>query len=177
MLTFSRTKISSKGVKALVENSKKFMENLVHFELYLGSIDITDQDIIPIFCYMPKVQIFEVSLGNTKITNETIKLLAHTFSQMRDLLQVQLFVYNTAITTECILPLIQNVKDVEKLCLDISGIEIENQFINQVDLLIRSQFKSLKAFDLEIDTDRGLSQPSIDLLTKLQEDFSPANNT
>ena len=152
------------------------MENLVHFELYLSSTNITHEDIIPLFRHMPKVQMFSLSLGETKITNNTIEILTSTLSKMKDLIEVRLYLQDTLITTDSIIPLIHQVKNVKELYLNLRGIEIKDKFIYQLNLLIRSQLKKLEWFRLSINILRGLSQESEDLLNKLCHDYRPLTN-
>jgi len=154
-LSFSKTKISSRGMKALINHTRKFMDNLVEFGLCLDSTDLIDEDIIPIFQPMPKLEFFLLSLGNNKITNNAIKILTNKFREMKNLKEVHIGLSRTDVAIESISFLIQNLKKAEALYFSLIGIKINDEFIIELDKTIRSGMKNLKAFRLYLEQDLG----------------------
>ena len=167
-LDFNRTKISSSGIKALINNTKKFMDNLVEFELCLGSTNVTDEDIISIFYPMPKAKYFYLHLKNTRIS-DTIKILTNKIKKMENLNDFRFYLPETNVTIETIFCLIESLKHMKILYLDLGGIKINNEFIIKLDKLIGSKMKNLKEFYLELE--QNLDQPGQDLLDKIHNDY------
>jgi len=168
-LDFAETKISSRGIKAFIDNTKKFMDSLIKFELYLTKTSLTDEDIIPIFYSMPKAPYIYLSLESTEITNNAIEILTNNIKEMENLENFQLCLAETKVAVETIIHLIQSLKNMKILYLDLSGIEINNEFVVELDEIIRSKMKSLKGFYLKFK--QGFDQTGQDLLDKLHNDY------
>ena len=145
------------------------MDTLVEFELCLESINLTDEDIIPIFQPIPKIKFFGLSLRNNKITNNVIEILTNKISEMKNLENFQIALAETDVTIESVTPLIQNLKNMKHLYCDLIGTKINDEFVIELDIVIRSEMRNLKEFYLKIE--RNLDQTGQDLLDRIHHDY------
>ena len=166
-LDFSSTKISSKSIKALVKSTRKFMENLEKYEIYLSQNELFDEDAIQLLCPMPKVQTFQLSLGSTKITDRTLRALAEIIPTMEALDILELHFWSVNIQAESILVLFQSPKDVRKFYLDFDQVEVSDQVILEFEKNFLPQMKNLK--EVYLRPGSGVTGDGLDLLDEIHD--------
>ena len=168
-LDLSSTKISSKSIKALAKSTRKFMENLEKYEIYLSQNDLFDEDAIQLLCPMPKVQTFKLSLGSTKITDRTLRALAEIIPTMEALDTLELHFWRVNIKAESILVLFQSLKDVRKFCLDLDLVEMNDQVILEFEKNVLPRMKSLKEVYLCLGS--GVTRDGLALLDEIHDKY------
>ena len=161
ILNFSGTKISDKTLAKIGENILSKSQQLEVVELNLTGSLITDLGVASLLGCIPRIQNLAFYIGNSAITDGTIRAFIDAFGDHFDALEcLDLSFRNTNITEEGIIPLFKSMRSIKHFNLSLSVTKISDRVIHefvQNSLVTMQALENFELYAYETDiTDQSI---------------------